>query len=110
MNQHFIIFIGIMILALGTYLIRYSGLAFHQYFSISKRQEQLFNDAATTLLFSIAVLSTFFEGRVFTDFAKIAGVLVALYLIWKNYSLISIILIATLVTTMCRFIQLNYSF
>lgn len=108
MNQY-IILIGIIILALGTYLIRYAGLAFNQCFSISKQQEQLFNDAATTLLFSIAVMSTFFEGSGFTDFAKITGVFVALFLIWKNYSLISIILIATLVTTICRFIQFNIS-
>ena len=49
MNQQMIILIGIMILAGGTYLIRYSGLAFNHYFLISKQQEQLFNDAATTL-------------------------------------------------------------
>ncbi len=61
MNQQMIILIGIMILAGGTYLIRYSGLAFNHYFSISKQQEQLFNDAATTLLFSIAILSTFLK-------------------------------------------------
>ncbi|MBI0395582.1 AzlD domain-containing protein [Acinetobacter bereziniae] len=106
MNQQMIILIGIMILAGGTYLIRYSGLAFNHYFSISKQQEQLFNDAATILLFSIAILSTFFfEGNESTDFAKIIGVTVGLYLIWKNYSLISIILVSTLVTTVFRLIK-----
>jgi uncharacterized membrane protein len=105
MNQQMIILIGIMILAGGTYLIRYSCLAFNHYFSISKQQEQLFNDAATILLFSIAILSTFFEGNESTDFAKIIGVAVGLYLIWKNYSLISIILVSTLVTTVFRLIK-----
>lgn len=104
MNQQLIL-IGILLLAIGTYCIRYAGLAFNQYFNISKQQEQLFNDAATTLLFSIAVMSTFFEGAGFTDLAKLAGVAVALYLIWKNYSLITIIIVATLVTTVCRLIQ-----
>ncbi|MCX5467071.1 AzlD domain-containing protein [Acinetobacter nematophilus] len=104
MNQQMIIFTGILLLAIGTYLIRYSGFVFNQYFSISKQQEQLFNDAATTLLFSIAILSTFFEANGWADFARICGVLVALYLIWKNYSLITIILIATLITTLFRLI------
>ena len=62
MNQSFMILMGIMLLAVGTYSIRYIGLAFNQYFSIGKQQEQLFNDAATTLLFSIAIVRTFFEG------------------------------------------------
>ncbi|KAF1027704.1 MAG: hypothetical protein GAK29_00515 [Acinetobacter bereziniae] len=107
MNQQMIIFISIMILACGTYLIRYSGLAFNQYFSISKQQEQLFNDAATTLLFSIAVLSTFLDGLEWAGFAKVIGVCVGLYLIWKHYSLISIILISTVITILCRLIGLN---
>jgi hypothetical protein len=50
-------------------------------------------------------LSTFFEGNESTDFAKIIGVAVGLYLIWKNYSLISIILVSTLVTTVFRLIK-----
>ena len=104
MNQSFMMLMGIMLLAVGTYSIRYIGLAFNQYFSIGKQQEQLFNDAATTLLFSIAILSTFFEGSEWADSAKIMGVCVGLYMIWKNYSLINTILVTTLVTTLCRFI------
>jgi hypothetical protein len=73
MHQQFIILIGIMLLAMGTYLIRYAGLSLGQYFTITQQREQLFNDAATTLLFSIAILSTFFEGADWADLGKIMG-------------------------------------
>lgn len=105
MHQQFIILTGIMLLAMGTYLIRYAGLSLSQYFTISKRHEQLFNDAATTLLFSIAVLSTFFEGADWADLGKIMGVLVGLLLIWRNYSLITTLVIAMLITTIFRFVE-----
>lgn len=105
MHQQFIILLGIMLLAMGTYLIRYAGLSLNQYFTIGKQHEQLFNDAATTLLFSIAILSTFFEGTDLADLGKILGVLVGLFLIWKNHSLITTIVIAMLITTIFRFTE-----
>ena len=105
MHQQFIILIGIMLLAMGTYLIRYAGLSLSQYFTITQQQEQLFNDAATTLLFSIAILSTFFEGADWADLGKIMGVLVGLFLIWKNHSLVTTIVIAMLTTTIFRFAE-----
>ena len=101
------ILFGILLLAVGTYIIRYAGLSFNQHFTLQEKHQQLVQDAATTLLFSIAVLSTFFEGAKWTDPGKMIGVAVALYLIWKNYSLIKIILIAMLTTTIIRFI-INY--
>lgn len=103
MNQQLLIFIGICILAASTYAIRFAGLTLTQHFILSRQQEQRLSDAATTLLFAIAVLGTLFSGSEWAGLSRLLGVGAALYLIWKNYSLLSIMAAAAGITALSRF-------
>ncbi|MDQ9011180.1 AzlD domain-containing protein [Acinetobacter gerneri] len=105
-NQQLIL-ISILLLAGGTYMIRYSGFYLADRFSFSSNQKQMFSDAACVLLFSLAVLSTFFNESTFSGSSKIIGVMVALIFAWKKYSLIVVIIVAVILTALFRYIGLS---
>lgn len=105
-NQQLIL-IGILLLAGGTYMIRYSGFYLADRFSFSSNQKRMFSDAACVLLFSLAVLSTFFNESTFSGSSKIIGVMVALIFAWKKYSLIVVIIVAVILTALFRYIGLS---
>ena len=53
---------GIAILSLGTYLMRLGGAKLGNRLAFSERSQALLSDAATVLLFSVALATTFYEG------------------------------------------------
>lgn len=98
------IFIGIAVLALGTYLIRYSGFYLADRITFKEHHKQLLADSACVLLFTLAIFNTLFSETHFSGISKIVGVAVAVVFTWKKYSLIVVILVAMLVTASLRYL------
>ncbi|USA54723.1 AzlD domain-containing protein [Acinetobacter sp. C32I] len=98
------IFIGIAVLALGTYLIRYSGFYLADRITFREHHKQLLADSACVLLFTLAIFNTLFSEAHFSGISKIVGVAVALIFAWKKYSLIVVILVAMLITASLRYL------
>ncbi|WP_038343884.1 AzlD domain-containing protein [Acinetobacter sp. A47] len=101
------IFAGIVILALGTYLIRYSGFYLANRMEFKEHHKQLLADSACVLLFTLAVLNTLFTETHFSGISKIIGVSVAVIFAWKKYSLIVVILVALGITALLRYFGLS---
>ncbi len=70
MSQQLLIIVGIALLALGTYSIRFAGFHLGAKFSFSEKYQVLLSNGATVLLCAIAVTTTFFEGHHFAGFAR----------------------------------------
>ncbi|ENV08393.1 hypothetical protein F966_03067 [Acinetobacter higginsii] len=98
------IFVGIAVLALGTYLIRYSGFYLANRMTFKEHHKQLLADSACVLLFTLAVFNTLFTETHFSGISKIIGVFVATIFAWKKYSLIVVILVAMLITATLRYL------
>ncbi|ENU23542.1 hypothetical protein F993_01695 [Acinetobacter proteolyticus] len=98
------IFIGMAVLALGTYLIRYSGFYLADRITFKEHHKQLLADSACVLLFTLAIFNTLFSETHFSGISKIVGVAVAVVFAWKKYSLIVVILVAMLVTASLRYL------
>ncbi|MBD8163514.1 AzlD domain-containing protein [Erwinia persicina] len=95
---------GIAVLALGTWLMRFAGAQLGSRMALSEDARRLLSDAATTLLFAVALASTFYEGTHFAGVARVTGVAVAVILAWRKIPLIAVILAAAAVTALLRFI------
>ncbi|VEB97450.1 Predicted membrane protein [Cedecea lapagei] len=93
---------GLAVLSVGTWLMRFSGAKLGNKMALSERSQKLLNDGATTLLFSVALATTFFEGSHFAGYARFAGVAVAVFLAWRKVPLIFVIIAAALVTALLR--------
>ncbi|HEM8291311.1 MULTISPECIES: AzlD domain-containing protein [Providencia] len=104
MGNPWLIFTGIMILAVGTYLMRASGALLKGRVVLSENSKVLFSAAAIVILFSVAVTSTLFAGDTFSDWPKVLGVLVAGVLTWYKKPFILIVLSAAAVTALLRLI------
>ncbi|ENW07682.1 AzlD domain-containing protein [Acinetobacter beijerinckii] len=98
------IFVGIVILAFGTYLIRYSGFYLANRMTFKEHHKQLLADSACVLLFTLAMFNTLFSETHFSGISKIIGVSVAIIFAWKKYSLIVVILVAMLITASLRYL------
>lgn len=92
---------GIAILSLGTYLMRLGGAKLGNRLAFSERSQALLSDAATVLLFSVA-LATFYEGAHFAGMARVLGVAFAVFLAWRKVPLIGVIIAAAVVTALLR--------
>ena len=57
--------VGIAMLSVGTYLMRLGGAKLGSRLAFSERSQALLSDAATVLLFSVALATTFYEGGTF---------------------------------------------
>jgi branched-subunit amino acid transport protein len=101
------IIIGIAILAAGTWLMRYSGAMLGNRMTFSERAQALLTDAATTLLFSVALAATIYENDHFAGMARVAGVLVAVFLAWRKAPLIGVIVAAAVVTAGLRYLGVH---
>ncbi|MBD2813700.1 AzlD domain-containing protein [Xenorhabdus sp. Flor] len=107
MADYTLIIIGIAILSLGTYLMRFGGAKLGNRLALSERSQALLSDAATTLLFSVALAATFYEGEHFAGMARVIGVAIAVFLAWRKVPLIIVILAAGLITALLRYAGIN---
>ena len=89
---------GIAILSLGTYLMRLGGAKLGSRLAFSERAQALLSDAATVLLFSVALATTFYEGEHFAGMARVLGVGLA----WRKMPLIVVIIAAAVATALLR--------
>jgi len=103
----FTILAALALLGAGTYLMRFSGAKLGSRLALSERAEKMLNDAATTLLFSVALATTFFAGEDFSGFARVAGVAVAVILAWRKVPLIFVIIAAAAVTSVLRLLGVH---
>lgn len=94
---------GIVLLACGTWLMRFAGAKLGNRLALSDHARQLLSDAATTLLFAVALGNTFYEGVQFAGIPRVAGVAVAVLLAWRKTPLIVVILAAAAVTALLRY-------
>lgn len=94
---------GIALLASGTWLMRFIGYKLGSRMALSERTRMLLSDAAIVLLLAVAATATLFTGQQFAGFARLAGVLVALFLAWRKAPLIVVIISAGLVTAVTRY-------
>ena len=73
MENMTIFILGIAILSAGTYLMRLGGAKLGNRLALSERSQALLSDAATVLLFSVALATTFYEGDHFAGMARVLG-------------------------------------
>ncbi|ROP48976.1 branched-subunit amino acid transport protein AzlD [Enterobacter sp. BIGb0383] len=93
---------GIALLSVGTYLMRFGGAKLGNKLALSERAQALLSDAATTLLFAVALAATLYENASFAGMARVLGVAFALFLAWRKVPLILVILSAAVVTALLR--------
>lgn len=98
--------IGIALLSTGTYLMRLGGAKLGSRLALSERSQALLSDAATVLLFSVALATTFYEGEHFAGMAR-SWVGFAVFLAWRKMPLIVVIIAAALVTALLRLAGIN---
>ncbi|WP_111893243.1 AzlD domain-containing protein [Acinetobacter sp. MB5] len=98
---------GMILLAVGTYLIRYAGFSIGARFPFSDKYQELLSGGATTLLCAIAVMTTLFEGQHFAGFARLIGVGIAILLVWKRVPLLLIMLSAAGITAALRYLGMS---
>ena len=94
--------VGIAILSVGTYLMRLGGAKLGNRLAFSERSQAMLSDAATVLLFSVALATTFYEGEHFSGMASVLGVSFAVFLAWRKAPLIVVIFAAAIVTALLR--------
>lgn len=73
MENMTVFILGIAILSAGTYLMRLGGAKLGNRLALSERSQALLSDAATVLLFSVALATTFYEGDHFAGMARVLG-------------------------------------
>lgn len=101
--DNFSLFIaGMMVLSVGTYLMRFIGVKLGNKLVFSEKYQALLSDAATVLLFSVALTETFYQGVHFSGMARVIGVSFAVFLIWRKTPLVVVILSAALLTALLR--------
>lgn len=98
---------GIAVLSVGTYLIRFAGAKLGNKMALSERAQALLSDAATTLLFAVALAATLYENESFAGMARVLGVAFALFLAWRKVPLIGVIASAAVVTALLRLVGIN---
>lgn len=99
--------VGMAILSAGTYLMRLGGAKLGSRLALSERSQALLSDAATVLLFSVALATTFYEGEHFAGMARMLGVGFAVFLAWRKMPLIVVIISAAVVTALLRLAGLS---
>ncbi|EGT4356735.1 AzlD domain-containing protein [Cronobacter sakazakii] len=102
MASTMMILAGIGVLSVGTYLMRFGGAKLGNKLALSEHAQALLSDAATTLLFAVALAATFYEGESFAGMARVLGVGFALFLAWRKAPLIVVIVAAVVVTALLR--------
>ncbi|MFM2480896.1 AzlD domain-containing protein [Celerinatantimonas sp. YJH-8] len=104
MSQHLIW--GILLLAAGTYLFRLAGPLLGNRFQFSEPMQHMTTRFSTVLLFTVAVLATFYDGKLYAGHAHVIGVMVSAVLAYKRLPFLVVVLSAALVTAGLRWIGL----
>ncbi|BCJ51179.1 branched-chain amino acid transporter [Actinoplanes sp. NBRC 14428] len=93
---------SIVVLAVGTYTMRLSGVLLRDRLELSDRLQRLLPMAATTLLAALALTATLMEGAAFAGLARPAGVAVGALLAWRRAPFVVVVLAAALTAALLR--------
>jgi uncharacterized membrane protein len=107
MENMTVFILGIAILSAGTYLMRLGGAKLGSRLALSERSQALLSDAATVLLFSVALATTFYEGEHFAGMARVLGVALAIFLAWRTMPLFVVMFGAAVVKSLLRLGVIN---
>jgi uncharacterized membrane protein len=90
-------------LAVGTYLMRLSGLVLRGRFEVSERVRRLLDLAATVLIAALVATAALTQGESFAGWARTAGVALGAVAAWRRLPLVVVVLVAALGTAVCRY-------
>jgi branched-subunit amino acid transport protein len=93
---------SIVVLAVGTYTMRLSGVLLRDRLELSDRLQRLLPMAATTLLAALATTAALMEGVAFAGVARPAGVVVGALLAWRKAPFVVVVLAAALTAALLR--------
>ena len=93
---------ALVMLALGTWLMRIVGPVCAGRFTLSSAQQQWLADAAIVLLCALAATATLFNGTHFAGWARVLGVLVGVGLVVMKKPFPVVIIAAAIVTAGLR--------
>ncbi|MEV4637362.1 AzlD domain-containing protein [Actinoplanes sp. NPDC049548] len=93
---------SIVVLAVGTYTMRLSGVLLRDRLELSDRLQRLLPMAATTLLAALAATAALMEGAAFAGAARPAGVAVGALLAWRKAPFVVVVLAAALTAALLR--------
>lgn len=86
--------VGIGVLAVGTFSLRFAGPALRSRFEVPERAQQLLAAAAIVLLTALVATSALTEGHGPAGVARPAGVLVAGVLAWRKAPFVLVVVAA----------------
>ena len=89
-----VLLVGILILAVGTFTLRFAGPALRSRFEIPERAQQLLAVAAIILLTALVATSALSDGHGPAGIARPAGVLVGGILAWRKAPFVLVVLAA----------------
>ncbi|GAA1669322.1 hypothetical protein GCM10009830_13840 [Glycomyces endophyticus] len=95
-------FIGIMVLAAGTFLIRLSGPLLRERITLSPHAETLLKAGATVVLLALVATSALVVDGAWAGWALPAGVLVGGVLAWRRAPLALVVVAAAATTALLR--------
>ncbi|MBW6436788.1 AzlD domain-containing protein [Actinoplanes hulinensis] len=93
---------AILILAVGTYAIRLSGVVLRDRLELSEPLQRLLPMSAAALLAALAGTAALMAGSEFAGFARPAGVLVGGLLAWRKAPFVVVVVVAAAVTALLR--------
>ena len=92
----------IILLALGTYLLRLSGVLLRDRLALPAPVLRLLPAVATTLIIALAVQSTVSNTPGFGGYARLLGVALGAVLAWRGASFMVVVITAAAATALLR--------
>ena len=86
--------VGILVLAVGTFSLRFAGPALRSRFEVPERAQQLLAVAAIVLLTALVATSALMDGHGPAGVARPAGVLVGGVLAWRKAPFVLVVVAA----------------
>lgn len=94
--------VAVAALAVGTYLLRLSGLVLRGRLEVSDRVRRLFDLAATALIAALVATAALTQGEVFAGWARPLGVALGALAAWRRLPLVVVVLVAAGATALLR--------
>ena len=93
---------AILVLAVGTYTIRLSGVVLRDRLELSDTLQRVLPMAAAALLAALATTAALMEGAEFAGVARPAGVIVGVLLAWRKAPFVVVVVAAAATAALLR--------
>jgi branched-subunit amino acid transport protein len=93
---------AILVLAVGTYTIRLSGVVLRDRLELSDTLQRVLPMAAAALLAALATTAAVMEGAAFAGVARPAGVIVGALLAWRKAPFVVVVVAAAATAALLR--------